>query len=341
MRTVRSCTSAATCWSKTHVPSDVTLATPPKFFVYSSLGISGDQSRFFLSRELKIQFSISVFFNFYSLIIPYLFLIKNYCHSSGCKVWSFAVAKPRLMPWERLSSKPRKNSPAIFVISWSWLFFFVCLRASSQSTAWPLFSVPFFPSIVLIMERAKNLERSEVSEEGDSVNARLQNLSMEANNASLPVEEDEENGIEIEDELIMSFSIGTDDDILQKEYDMLSSSSMNDLAEEQDADNGKGNSRGQSSNQSNIALHKCFACCYTCGFFIFFVIFRKVFSLNSFWFIWDWLLILFWCNVILKGTRKFAHVMRAVKYVNNSLDQVLLCLDFFSILLPPVWNFMT
>ena len=119
------------------------------------------------------------------------------------------------------------------------------------------------------MERAKNLERSEVSEEGDSVNARLQNLSMEANNASLPVEEDEENGIEIEDELIMSFSTGTDDDILQKEYDMLSSSSMNDLAEEQDADNGRGGFCSQSSNQSKT-LDKCFACCYTCGFFMFF-----------------------------------------------------------------------
>jgi len=83
------------------------------------------------------------------------------------------------------------------------------------------------------MERAKNLERREVSDE-TGVRSRLRDLSIE--NGMLPAEQadDSETEDELPENMVLSFSTGTDDDILQKEYDMLSSSSMNDFGEERD-----------------------------------------------------------------------------------------------------------
>jgi hypothetical protein len=94
------------------------------------------------------------------------------------------------------------------------------------------------------MERAKNLERRELSDEV-SVNTRLQNLSMGSIDLASSNQDGEEQSSsseesdnELPENMILSFSTGTDDDILQKEYDMLSSSSMNDVTEQGDEKDG-------------------------------------------------------------------------------------------------------
>ncbi|OQV22157.1 hypothetical protein BV898_04003 [Hypsibius exemplaris] len=86
------------------------------------------------------------------------------------------------------------------------------------------------------MERAKNLERTDVSGEV-GVNGGLKNLSMEDDDGRKEegdedVLDSEEEEDELPENMIMSFSTtGTDDESLQREYDMLSSSSMNDFSE--------------------------------------------------------------------------------------------------------------
>lgn len=135
------------------------------------------------------------------------------------------------------------------------------------------YCIPLYSSFLDIMEQAKNLERREVSDESGSVDSQLQNLSIDGN--TIPVvlhnvsaEEDEE----FPENMVMSFSTGTDDDILQKEYDMLSSSSMNDFAEQE------GNNEGICWKATNQAIYRS-TCMTACPLYTYLSLYNIIFVL--------------------------------------------------------------